>query len=68
MQQCGSSQYECVDVNKMSGLEDHLFAFLDEDENMNLTCALADGVLIESAMILMQIKLYADTIDGTKYL
>ena len=36
----------------MSGLEDYLFAVLEEDENGNLPCALADGIFNESAVVM----------------
>ena len=49
----GTSQtYNDVGVANMSGLEDYLFAVLEEDENGNLPCALADGIFNESAVVM----------------
>ena len=36
----------------MSGLEDYLFAVLEEDANGNLPCALADGIFGDSGVIM----------------
>ena len=49
----GTSQtYNDVGVANMSGLEDYLFAVLEEDENGNLPCALADEIFNESAVVM----------------
>ena len=49
----GTSQtYNDVGLANMSGLENYLFAVLDEDENGNLPCVLADGIFCESAVVM----------------
>ena len=47
-----SHSHNDVGIANLSGLEDYLFAVLDEDENGNLPCALADGIFCDSAVIM----------------
>lgn len=56
------SSHTCNDVGvyNMRGLEDYLFAVLDENEN--LPCTLADGIFVQSD-VMMTTKFYDRATD-----
>ena len=47
-----STSYNDIGLANLSGLDDYLFVVLELDENNNLPCGLADGIFIESAVLM----------------
>ena len=63
-----SHTYNDVGVANLSGLEDYMFAVLNEDENGNLPCALADGIFGESAVVMTtKVRVGADDDERRLY-
>ena len=42
--------YNDMGIDNMGGLEDYLFAVLEEEENGNLPCVLADGIFLKARL------------------